>query len=213
MSNLPDYSKSMLSNATLSATPNLHSAMTDMVSSAWDRKCIADYFNDSICFKKSKQDHDVHCVQVQPTQIVLQPVKEARPEPECIMTNEKLDKILPDGTIKPGGIFTTVKWKDGTYTTVKASKDDCYAPSPYMAFCAALAKKLYGSNAAVHRMVNHHTQEYLETKKAAEAAEQRAKEREAEQDAHERALLREAKRLRLKAEAKAYNAAHSMDKE
>lgn len=213
MSNLPDYSKCVLSNATLSPASNLHSVLTDMASAVSDRTSIADYFNDSICFKKPTKDHEAHCVQIQPTQIVLQPVKETHPEPECIMTKEKLDKVLPDGTVKPGGVFTTVKWKDGTYTTVKASKDDCYAPSPYMAFCAALAKKLYGSNAAVHRMVNHHTHEYLEAKKAAEAAAKRAKEREAEQAAHERALLREAKRLRLKAEAKAYNAAHSMDKE
>lgn len=197
MDNFPNYQTSLLSNATLNAAIDLKSANTATVSATPSRTTIADYFNDAI-----------NSVSIQPTQIILQPVEKVHPEPVCIMTKEKPDKILPDGTVKPGGIFTTVKWKDGTYTTVKASKDDCCAPNPYMAFCAALAKKLYGSNAAVHRVVNHHTQEYLEAQKAAEAAAKRAKEREAEQAAHERALLREAKRLRLKAEAKAYNAAH-----
>lgn len=122
--------------------------------------------------------------------------------PESIMTNKK-----------KSGLYTTVKWSDGSYTTVKASQDDAAEPSVYMAFCAALAKKLYGSNAAVHRIVTRSTKEYQDAQKAKEAAEKRAKEREAEQAAHERALLREAKRLRLKAEAKAYNAAHQFDKE
>ena len=122
--------------------------------------------------------------------------------PECIMTNQKKN-----------GLYTTVKWNDGTYTTVKASCDDAKEPSVYMAFCAALAKKIYGSNAAVHRTVNRSTKEYLDAVKAKEAAEKRAAELELEEAAHERALLREAKRLRLKAEAKAYNAAHRLDEE
>lgn len=210
MSNLPDYHKNILSNSTLPSYFDLSSASSATISAEPSKLSITDYFDTNTCSAPFTKAHDVSCVQIPPAQIVLKPVEKVHPEPMCIMTKEKPDKILPDGTVKPGGIFTTVKWKDGSYTTVKASKDDCYAPSPYMAFCAALAKKLYGSNAAVHRMVNHHTQEYLEAQKAAEAAAKRAKEREAEQAAHERALLREAKRLRLKAEAKAYNAAHQL---
>lgn len=133
--------------------------------------------------------------------------------PEVITTKVKKDKTLPDGTFKKGGLYTTVKWSDGTYTTVKASKGDEFDGSPYMAFCAALAKKLYGTNSAVHRIVNRHTAEYLESEQKKAAANKRAKERVAEQAAHERALLREAKRLRLKEEAKAYNKAHKMDEE
>lgn len=128
--------------------------------------------------------------------------RETPPMPECIMQNEK-----------NGGHYTTVKWSDNTYTTVKASDNDEGERSVYMAFCAALAKKLYGSNSAVHRMVNRHTTEYLAEQKKKADAEKRAKEREAEQAAHERALLREAKRLRLREEAKAYNRAHRMDEE
>lgn len=133
--------------------------------------------------------------------------------PEVITTKLKKDKTLPDGTFKKGGLYTTVKWSDGTYTTVKASEGDECESSPYMAFCAALAKKLYGTNSAVHRIVNRHTAEYLESEQKKAAADKRAKEREAEQAAHEHALLREAKRLRLKEEAKAYNRAHKQDEE
>lgn len=133
--------------------------------------------------------------------------------PEVITTKVKKDKTLPDGTFKKGGLYTTVKWSDGTYTTVKASEGDECESSLYMAFCAALAKKLYGTNSAVHRIVNRHTAEYLESEQKKAAADKRAKERAAEQAAHERALLREAKRLRLKEEAKAYNKAHKMDEE
>lgn len=124
------------------------------------------------------------------------------PMPEVIMEREK-----------KGGHYTTIKWSDGTYTTVKASEGDDGDRSPYMAFCAALAKKLYGSNSAVHRTVNRHMETYIADEKKKAAAQKRAKEREAERAALERAILREAKRLRLKEEAKAYNRAHRMDEE
>lgn len=138
--------------------------------------------------------------------IVLVPEKTANPSkppmPECIMEREK-----------KGGHYTTVKWTDGTYTTVKASEGDNCERSAYMAFCAALAKKLYGSNSSVHRVVDRHMETYIKAEKQKAATDKRAKEREAEQAAHERALLREAKRLRLKEEAKAYNRAHTMSEE
>jgi len=143
----------------------------------------------------------------------LNAVRNKPPMPEVITTKVKKDKTLPDGTFKKGGLYTTVKWNDGTYTTVKASEDDESENSPYMAFCAALAKKLYGSNSAVHRAVDRHMETYIKTEKQKAAAAKRAKERETEQAAHERALLREAKRLRLKEEAKAYNKAHKIDEE
>ena len=155
--------------------------------------------------------HDIATKAASPVTAEIQPIlhavrveanREAPPMPEVIMQREK-----------KGGHFTTVKWTDGTYTTVKASEGDAGERSLYMAFCAALAKKLYGTNSAVHRLVNHHDEAYIKAEKQKAAAEKRAKEREAEQAAHERALLREAKRLRLKEEAKAYNRAHKMDEE
>lgn len=52
-----------------------------------------------------------------------------------------------DGTVE-----TTVAWDDGTATTVHLAKGE--ENDPYNAFCAALAKKLYGTNSAVKRIVH-----------------------------------------------------------
>lgn len=46
---------------------------------------------------------------------------------------------------------TVVFWKDGTKTVVKATDSDKYVP--YYGFLAALAKKIYGSNAKVQEMI------------------------------------------------------------
>lgn len=46
---------------------------------------------------------------------------------------------------------TIVFWKDGTKTVVKVSDGETY--SPYYGFLAALAKKIYGSNSAIQRIV------------------------------------------------------------
>ena len=65
-------------------------------------------------------------------------------------------------TIKPSavriirsGIATIVFWDDGTKTIVKRSADT--QDDPYAAFCAALAKKVYGSNTAVKRILERKT--------------------------------------------------------
>ena len=49
------------------------------------------------------------------------------------------------------GKATIVFWKDGTKTVVKMAEGTIY--SKYNAFCAALAKKICGSNSAVNRTV------------------------------------------------------------
>lgn len=124
--------------------------------------------------------------------------KPARLEPACIMQR-----------IKKGMECTTVKWNDGTYTTVKISCEDHTEHTPYVAFCAALAKKMYGTNSAVHRMVDRHLETHLREKQE-ELRAQMIADREARMNAeHEKKLLKEAARLRLKEEAKRYNAAHS----
>ncbi len=63
----------------------------------------------------------------------------------------------PQKIIKnPVKCATTVKWEDGTYTTVKCSPDD--PEDDYAAFTAALAIKVYGSNSAIKRMMNKKTE-------------------------------------------------------
>lgn len=47
--------------------------------------------------------------------------------------------------------YTTVLWNDGTKTTVKLSDDDIY--DEYSAFCAVLAKRIYGSNSKIKKII------------------------------------------------------------
>lgn len=54
---------------------------------------------------------------------------------------------------------TVVFWEDGTKTVVKRAKGEKF--NKYNAFCAALAKKTYGNNSVVNRIV----QSGLEQKK------------------------------------------------
>ena len=42
-------------------------------------------------------------------------------------------------------------WADSSKTIVKRSKDT--PDDPYNAYCAALAKKIYGSNSRIHKIV------------------------------------------------------------
>lgn len=46
---------------------------------------------------------------------------------------------------------TIVFWEDGTKTVVKKAKGEKF--NKYNAFCAALAKKLYGNNSRVNAIV------------------------------------------------------------
>lgn len=50
------------------------------------------------------------------------------------------------------GPATIVFWADGEKTVVKRSKKE--KDNKYNAFCAALAKKIYGNNSKVNRFVN-----------------------------------------------------------
>lgn len=52
---------------------------------------------------------------------------------------------------------TIVFWKDGTKTVVKCQKGQTF--NPYFGFCAAMAKKLYGSNSMLNRIVDTYYKE------------------------------------------------------
>lgn len=53
--------------------------------------------------------------------------------------------------ILQNGPVTIVFWKDGTKTIVRKSENS--ADDPYSAFCAALAKKIYGNNSRVKKIL------------------------------------------------------------
>lgn len=54
--------------------------------------------------------------------------------------------------ILQNGPVTIVFWKDGTKTIVRKSENS--ADDPYSAFCAALAKKIYGNNSRVKKILD-----------------------------------------------------------
>lgn len=104
--------------------------------------------------------------------------------------------------IKKDGSTTIVYWDDGTSTAVKACKDD--PVSDYSAFCAALAKKVYGSNCNVHRMIHKFSEENIKKKKAAEKEKIRNEQLKREKIQHDRKVRKLAKRLHLMDEAYDY---------
>ena len=106
--------------------------------------------------------------------------------------------------IKREGPVTHVAWDDGTHTCVRLCAEDAQ-DSLYSAFCAALAKKIFGSNAAVHRMVDEHTVEFLEEQKRREQELEEQERREFEARNHKKKVRRLAKQLRLEQEARDYN--------
>ena len=66
-------------------------------------------------------------------------------------TAEKCIKMPIPKKIIYNGPATIVFWDDGTKTIVKRSKKE--KDNKYNAFCAALAKKVYGNNSKVNRYV------------------------------------------------------------
>lgn len=93
----------------------------------------------------------------------------------------------PDGT-------TVVRWNDGTVTYVRKSKND--SNDLYTAFCAALAKKIFGSTSNVYKTVNN---SYVPNRNAKAAAEKAAKaeaKRAEDKANHDRRIRRMAKNIK-----------------
>lgn len=70
--------------------------------------------------------------------------------------------------------YTTILWNDGTRTTVKLSDDDIY--DEYSAFCAALAKRIYGSNSRIKKIIKTQGR-FLLSKEEKKARKKERKER------------------------------------
>lgn len=66
----------------------------------------------------------------------------------CLPT---LKKIIVNEDVK----VTVVMWDDNTKTIVKCSEADQY--DPYAAYCAAFAKKCYGTNSQLKKTIENHT--------------------------------------------------------
>lgn len=71
-------------------------------------------------------------------------------------------KYSVDRIVKSGPV-TIVFWEDGTKTIVRRSDDT--EDNLYNAFCAALAKKMYGTNSSLQRMIAKKTVEQKKKEK------------------------------------------------
>lgn len=66
--------------------------------------------------------------------------------------------VLVDDAIKQiifSGSKTIVLWKDGTKTIVTCGEGDTY--DPYVGFCVAVTKKMFGSTSKVKKILNSYT--------------------------------------------------------
>ena len=71
--------------------------------------------------------------------------------------NRKLIELMAEKLtpvkIRKDGLVTVVFWQDGTATSVRCGACETY--DDYVAFCAALAKKLFLSNSMVKRVLKN----------------------------------------------------------
>lgn len=71
--------------------------------------------------------------------------------------NRKLIELMAEKLtpvkIRKDGLVTVVFWQDGTATSVRCGAVETY--DDYVAFCAALAKKIFLSNSAVKRVLKN----------------------------------------------------------
>ncbi len=68
--------------------------------------------------------------------------------------------VLVDDAIKQiifSGPKTIILWKDGTKTIVTCGEGDIY--DPYVGFCVAVTKKMFGSTSKVKKIMNRYTKE------------------------------------------------------
>lgn len=111
---------------------------------------------------------------------------------------------VPERIAREGDV-TRVYWKDGKMTSVRLAKDDAGDDSAYVAFCIAFAKRFFGTNSQLHRMVDTHLTGYLQDRECERRKAEAKRNREANEAAHRKKVQRLAKRMRLEAEARRYN--------
>ncbi len=110
-------------------------------------------------------------------------------------------KLCPDfiepAVISQSGLVTVVRWQDGTVTSVRLNPENAAQNDVYAAFLAALGKKLFGTTARVHELVDTHTKEYLNAQAEKEKQARREANAAAEKKAYERRLKAEIKKQML----------------
>lgn len=106
-----------------------------------------------------------------------------------------LEKASPVKRVSHEGEKTTILWSDGTKTTVSRGQNEKY--DAYTAFCAACAKKMFGSTSRTKKIC--HQMDEAELNLAAEKAREKADlEKEMERQRRERKFIKRRARAILK---------------
>lgn len=93
---------------------------------------------------------------------------------------------------------TTIVWDDDTSTTVGCAEGSEF--EEYVGFCAAVAKKLFGSTSAVKKLIEDKDVDAARKRKTRERDERIRQQQEFERQNHERAVRRAAKKKLFDAE-------------
>lgn len=109
------------------------------------------YYGTNHEFAISAWDIDIVEWEVEKMKKEKKDVKSAYPDLPREQLCTKTFAIYPNRIYYYDNNYTTVLWNDGTRTTVKLSDDDIY--DEYSAFCAALAKRIYGSNSRIKKII------------------------------------------------------------
>lgn len=99
--------------------------------------------------------------------------------------------------------YTTIKWMDGTVTTVKCSSDQEW--DRYSGFCAAVVKKLFGSSNDAKKLLDYADENAYKERLAAERAKRRAEKEEAEKSKRAARANRDYKRFEEDVQQRTYD--------
>ena len=113
--------------------------------------------------------------------------------PPTAITETAPELCVEPKTIAFKGNATIVWWKDGTKTVVRLAEGEPY--SKFHAFCAAVAKKLFGSASKIQKIIDEHDADQVAERKKAEEEKARQKEQEAKDRRYRKAVRREAKAM------------------
>ena len=109
--------------------------------------------------------------------------------------------------IKQNDLTTIVFWDDGTKTTVTMCEEDIrdnVVNSIYTAFCIAFAKKCFGNNSTLHRIVDGCNEELIMEKNEKLKKEEQARTAEIQKKNHDRKIKKMVKRMKELNEAMEY---------
>lgn len=134
----------------------------------------------------------------QATDKCIKALDECKAVCETFAQNLKAPDFYTPLRIVPEGRKTVVFWKDGTATYVTCGMDEIDDFSIYTAFCAALAKKIFGATGTVKRICDEHNVQLIKEREEERKLLEQLEREEAEAKAKARRERKRIKRLAKK---------------